>query len=473
MKENENIKFKENLKFKYNTHTIPDDQIINKETNNFDVELIKNHFIEQGRLTISQASRLLKDARKILSKEKNVVEVPNKTYIFGDTHGQFYDLIFMLSKIDLSMNRVVFTGDYVDRGVFSTENFLFLLVLKLNYPDKVILLRGNHESREMTRYFTYLMECEYKYNTDIYDLCIEVFDSLPLVAVIDNKVFCTHGGIGPDVKTIENINKIDRFQEIMNDEVMTQLMWSDPHNFFDINDKGMFLDNYKRGTAYFYGYKAVVDFLKKNNLTTIVRGHEVMERGYELKREYLTDIPSVITIFSAANYCDVYNNKGAYIFYDNHFFIKQVEGVEHPFVLPGFLDGISWSLPFIGEKLVEIFRGGLDKLGIKDSKSKEFEVAMALLREETEKFVELQEEESDVLSSTNLQVDPLEASFEEVKMLDSEFEKDISDKKGKSICKQDTIITKLEKGEINDISEVRLSKNNSKEILIDKKSSRK
>lgn len=459
-------------KFTYTTHSIPNKIILNQTTKHFDPDLIKTHFKNQGRLTIDQATKLLKDAKDYLSKEPNLIKIENKCYIFGDIHGQFYDLINMLSKIDITKNKLVFVGDYVDRGAFSTETFFYLLVLKLNYPNNIILLRGNHESKDMTRYFTYLIECEYKYNYSIYELSIEVFYSLPLVCIINNKIFCCHGGIGPDIKKINDINKINRFIEPSSEGILNQLLWSDPHTFYDINNEVKFSNNYKRGTAYFYGYKGVCNFLENNNLTTIVRGHEVMEDGYELKKEYHKGIPSVITIFSAPNYCDVYNNKGAYIFYDNHFYIKQFDSVKHPFVLPGFLNSITWSLPFIAEKLVEIFRYGLNELKIKDKKIKEFEIAMCILREETEKLKEInidQESEFITFSKDSIEIEVPKLKFEEAKELDRLYETNIINEEGTSIKNKDSISSKIELGEITDLGDIEIQKIGTKEILIEKK----
>ncbi|KAF7700704.1 Serine/threonine-protein phosphatase 2B catalytic subunit [Cucumispora dikerogammari] len=467
------MKKKEQTKFPYTTHTIPDSIIQNQQTNIFDPNLIRTHFQNQGRLTIEQASKLLSDAKKLFTNEPNLVNIPNKCYIFGDTHGQFYDLINMLSLIDVPNSKSVFVGDYVDRGVFSTETFFYLLVLKLNYPDNIFLLRGNHESRDMTRYFTYLMECEYKYNIKIYEESIAVFDSLPLVAVIDNKIFCVHGGIGPSIKTLKDIQKVNRFVEPTTNPIINELLWSDPHTFYDINDDATFITNYKRGTAYLYGYKGVCEFLKRNNLTTIVRGHEVMENGYELKRAFVESLPSVITIFSAPNYCDVYKNKGAYLLYDDHFFIKQVIGVKHPFVLPGFLNSITWSLPFIAEKLVEIFRCGLQELEIKDSKCKEFETAMCILREETEKLVEIDvDEESEFVTFDThaIEFEPPALKFEEAKVFDKKNELDVravTDEN--SFQSKESISSKIEEGVITNLSDVKLEKIGPKEVLIEKK----
>ena len=124
--------------------------------------------------------------------------------VCGDIHGQFFDLL-ELFRIggEIPFNKYIFIGDFVDRGYNSVETFEYLLCLKLRYPDKICLLRGNHESRNMTENFTFREEAISRYDMEIYNLFMEVFDSMPLSCIIDGKYFGMHGGISPELSKLD------------------------------------------------------------------------------------------------------------------------------------------------------------------------------------------------------------------------------------------------------------------------------
>jgi len=105
----------------------------------------------------------------------------------------------------------LFLGDYVDRGIYGTEVMLLLLCYKINFPQKVILLRGNHESRSMTENFTFRQEVIDRYDLQTYETFMEVFDAMPLACVVEDNYLAVHGGISPDLHMLDEINKIDRF----------------------------------------------------------------------------------------------------------------------------------------------------------------------------------------------------------------------------------------------------------------------
>jgi len=151
-----------------------------------------SHFKREGRITFVAASRILQSASDIIAKEPNLLELSAPITVVGDLHGQFYDVlsVFDILGVDCSqehptMDRnAVFLGDYADRGMFGAEVCLTLLALKILLPERVRLLRGNHEARLMTGHFNFKKECEYKYGPQWYETIMKTFDMLPLAATV-------------------------------------------------------------------------------------------------------------------------------------------------------------------------------------------------------------------------------------------------------------------------------------------------
>ncbi|TBU08301.1 subunit A of calcineurin [Hamiltosporidium magnivora] len=388
----------------------------NKIFEEMDEYTLQEYLLSERRLSIDFISKVVKDAMNILQLEKNVLEINVPTVVLGDIHGQFYDLINILSKIEIGKETVLFLGDYVDRGYFSIETYIYLLFLKIKFPKNIFLLRGNHECERLTKYFTFKTECSYKYCDLIYYLFIESFKYLPLAAIVLKKMFCVHGGLSPGVRSVDSINSVNRFCEIPLSGIICDLLWSDPSPKYDKTPKSFFF-NENRRCSYFYSYEGVCNFLNKNNLLMVVRGHEVQLEGYKLYKKH-NGVPSVITLFSAPNYCDAYKNLGSILKFDGkECEILQFECVEHPYWLPNFLDGLNWSFPFVAEKIAEFFLDLLksaysdesssstirdDIISEEMKKAVNFSGCMGIMREERECLNEMEDEESDVVFSTVL-----------------------------------------------------------------------
>ncbi|XP_049849839.1 uncharacterized protein LOC126320404 [Schistocerca gregaria] len=338
-----------------------------------DTALILSHLIAEGRLTRQCSTEILTRTRHILMNEKNVLYIRAPIYIIGDIHGQFYDLVRILELVGLlgsGRHHYLFLGDYVDRGMFSCEVCFLLFAFKIRYPDKVFLLRGNHETRAMSSYHNFQKEVMYKYDAKMYELFMEVFDHLPLAAVVEapnlDRFFCAHGGISPHFKTIEEIQCIDRVQEPPDEGPICDLVWSDPVNddkFYNQN----FSRNKDRGCSFVYGYNSIIDFLEDNCLKAIIRAHQVEEMGY--KEIYFSQappdykMPLVITVFSAPNYCDLYENKGAYLeLLDTHYQLHQYTWKDHPYYLPDFSNAFAFTLPNVFEVIIKVLIKILERL---------------------------------------------------------------------------------------------------------------
>ncbi|KAJ1444298.1 Metallo-dependent phosphatase-like protein [Pelagophyceae sp. CCMP2097] len=241
----------------------------------------------------AHVQQLCEMAKEILVDESNVQRVDAPVTICGDIHGQFYDLLelFRVGGECPSRN-YLFLGDFVDRGHYSVETFLLLLALKVRYPDRITLIRGNHESRQITQVYGFYDECVRKYGSvNVWKYCTEIFDFLSLSAIIDGRVFCVHGGLSPSVNTLDQIRTIDRKQEVPHDGAMCDLMWSDPE---EISGWGLS----PRGAGYLFGGDVVQKFNETNALTLIARAHQLVMEGHKPLFNN-----ALVTVWSAPNYC--------------------------------------------------------------------------------------------------------------------------------------------------------------------------
>jgi len=256
----------------------------------------------------AEVKALCQKAREILMEESNVQRVDAPVTICGDIHGQFYDLkeLFKVGG-ECPDTNYLFLGDFVDRGFYSVETFLLLLALKVRYPDRITLIRGNHESRQITQVYGFYDECLRKYGSvNVWRYCTEIFDYLSLSALIEDRIFCVHGGLSPSISTLDQIRVIDRKQEVPHDGAMCDLLWSDPE---DIDGWGLS----PRGAGYLFGGSIAKNFNRTNNIDLICRAHQLVMEGYK----YMFD-NQLVTVWSAPNYCYRCGNIAAILELDEH-----------------------------------------------------------------------------------------------------------------------------------------------------------
>ncbi|KAF0987274.1 hypothetical protein HZS_7311, partial [Henneguya salminicola] len=236
---------------------------------------------------------LIDKAREIFIEEANVRPVSTPVTVCGDIHGQFHDLM-ELFKIggNIPNTNYLFMGDYVDRGYYSIETVTLLVALKVRYPLRITILRGNHESRQITQVYGFYDECIKKYgDAEIWKRFTDLFDYFPLTALVDDRLFCLHGGLSPTINTLDGIRSLDRVQEVPHEGPMCDLLWSDPE---DRNGWGVS----PRGAGFSFGADITEAFVHNNNLDFIARAHQLVMDGYNWSHKKL-----IVTIFSAPNYC--------------------------------------------------------------------------------------------------------------------------------------------------------------------------
>lgn len=266
--------------------------------------------LKQGKiLTEKELRHVCERAKDILVQESNIMPVRSPVTLVGDIHGQFYDLLqmFKIAGEPPGVN-YVFMGDFVDRGHHSVETIEYLILLKVKYPSHITLIRGNHETRQVTFTYGLYEEISRKYgNPSSWNLLTDLFDHLPISAVVDGKIMCVHGGLSPRIKRLDQINTIDRKVEVPHEGPFCDMMWSDPD---DVEDWKL---NH-RGAGYLFGGQVVKEFNHINGLELVARAHQLVNEGYK----YWFAEESLVTVWSAPNYCYRCGNVASVLQLDGH-----------------------------------------------------------------------------------------------------------------------------------------------------------
>ncbi|ORX48762.1 Metallo-dependent phosphatase [Hesseltinella vesiculosa] len=252
-------------------------------------------------LSITEIDMICHAAMNIFLEQPTLLELSPPVKIVGDTHGQFPDLLrlFQMSGFPPESN-YLFLGDYVDRGKQSLETMLLLLCYKIKYPETFFLLRGNHENQSVTKVYGFYDECKRRLNVRAWRLFVNVFNTLPVAALVGDKIFCVHGGLSPHLTSLDQIRDIARPTEVPEFGLLNDLLWSDPT--VDTDD----WQDSDRGVSFCFGKNVLQDFLATFDLDLVCRAHMVVEDGYEFFNNR-----SLVTVFSAPNYCGQFDNLGA------------------------------------------------------------------------------------------------------------------------------------------------------------------
>ena len=251
---------------------------------------------------------LINKCKEILKQQPSFLELACPISILGDIHCQYFDLLrlFEYGGYPPSTN-YLFLGDYVDRGKQSIETICLLMAYKIKYPENFFMIRGNHEAELVNRIYGFYDECRKRYNVKLWKNFTDMFNWLPIAALIDDKIFCVHGGLSPDLENIEQLYDIIRPTDVPNSGLLCDILWSDPST--EVDDWGQ----NERGISYIYSLSVIKKFLEQNNLDLICRAHQVVEDGYEFFGNR-----SLVTVFSAPDYCEEYNNCAAIMVVDSN-----------------------------------------------------------------------------------------------------------------------------------------------------------
>ena len=252
-----------------------------------------------------QVIHLAQAVSRVLDADPICLQLTGDFVVVGDIHGNIDDMIRILEKYGYPpATRYLFLGDYVDRGNFSVEVVLVLYLLKLKFPDRVYLLRGNHESEQVSSMYGFKDECLQRLNKACYFKIVDSFKSLPVAATLNSKVFCVHGGISKRVFNVGDILKLTKTRNIPLRGVLADLLWSDPEPRIP-----MFMPS-SRGSGMFFGVQPLVKFLDANKFDVLIRSHESCEGGFHYPFLKKGGCKRCLTIFSTCDYCGE-GNKGA------------------------------------------------------------------------------------------------------------------------------------------------------------------
>eukprot|EP01012_Entosiphon_sulcatum_P041314 TRINITY_DN55148_c0_g1_i1.p1 TRINITY_DN55148_c0_g1~~TRINITY_DN55148_c0_g1_i1.p1 ORF type:complete len:307 (+),score=43.80 TRINITY_DN55148_c0_g1_i1:107-1027(+) len=259
----------------------------------FDADKLIEQLYNCQPLSEAHVKVMCEKATEIFMNESNVQPVHAPVTICGDVHGQFHDLqeLFRIGGKAPDTN-YLFMGDYVDRGTNSVETVTLLVMLKIRYRDRIFMTRGNHESRQITQVYGFYEECMRKYHSaNVWKMFMDLFDYMPLTAVVEGEIFCLHGGLSPSIDTLDHIRSLDRVQDVPHEGPMCDLLWSDP-------DERCGWGISPRGAGYTFGSDITEQFNAVNGLKLIARAHQLVMEGYNWSHNRM-----VVTIFSAPNYC--------------------------------------------------------------------------------------------------------------------------------------------------------------------------
>eukprot|EP00754_Rhynchopus_humris_P024010 Rhum_TRINITY_DN14858_c3_g1::Rhum_TRINITY_DN14858_c3_g1_i1::g.124068::m.124068/K06269/PPP1C; serine/threonine-protein phosphatase PP1 catalytic subunit len=252
-------------------------------------------------LSEGEVKALVLRSREIFMSQSPLLELEAPLKVCGDVHGQYYDLLRLFDHGGFPPDaNYIFLGDYVDRGKNSLETACLLLAYKIKFPENFFLLRGNHECASINRIYGFYDDCKRRYNIKLWKAFTDTFNCFPVAAVIDEKIFCMHGGLSPELDNMDQIRNIRRPVDVPDQGLICDLLWGDPEEGI------MGWGENDRGVSFTFGADVVEKFLRRHDFDLICRAHQVVEDGYQFFAQR-----QLITLFSAPNYCGEFDNSAA------------------------------------------------------------------------------------------------------------------------------------------------------------------
>lgn len=248
-----------------------------------------------------QLELLCHQVRGVFAEQPMLLELDAPMKVAGDIHGQYFDLLRLFEfSGDPTLMNYLFLGDYVDRGKNSIECVALLFAFKAKYPDNFFVLRGNHECSSINKLYGFFDECKRRYSIKLWKVFGDAFNYMPVCALIDDRILCMHGGLSPELTSLDQIRDLLRPAEVPDTGLLCDLLWSDPSP--DVPAWG---EN-DRGVSFTFGPEIVRSFLQTFDLDLIARAHQVIQDGYEFFAGR-----QLVTVFSAPNYCREFDNAAA------------------------------------------------------------------------------------------------------------------------------------------------------------------
>ncbi|CAJ0587010.1 unnamed protein product, partial [Mesorhabditis spiculigera] len=274
-----------------------------------DVDGLLNRMLAVGRpttgmtLTVPEEEliTLCKMAKDMFMSQPVFIEIDPPVRICGDTHGQYGDLLRLFDRGGFPPTaNYLFLGDYVDRGKQSLEVITLLFVYKLRYPKNFFLLRGNHETPSVNRLYGFYDECNRRYSPRLWEAFQDAFNCMPLSGLVGDAILCMHGGLSPQLQTLDQLREIQRPTPALKASLELDLLWADPA----ANLCG-FAPNV-RGTSVWFGADMVKQKCADLGIDLVARAHQVVQDGYEFFADR-----KLVTVFSAPHYCGQFDNAAA------------------------------------------------------------------------------------------------------------------------------------------------------------------
>jgi diadenosine tetraphosphatase ApaH/serine/threonine PP2A family protein phosphatase len=268
---------------------------------------------------------ILKSAIGIFNKDHIIKEIyfegSNDLYaiVVGDIHGNLTSLMQIITLIEkLAPKYVIFLGDVVDRGAHQLECLIVVLALKILHPDSYILLRGNHETLEMNEAYGFYQEFLNNFiNPQKFRIITTLYSVLPICAVVNDSIFCVHGGIPYDSKSIDCMKSVKSLNfegKKLLEKAIFEMLWNDPKE----NLSG-FSASYRGSGIQFFGKDVFQNFMRYNNFEYLIRSHECFNEGFR----WFFD-KKLLSIFSSEGY-NSYNFASIALIYSKQVIPKLIQ----------------------------------------------------------------------------------------------------------------------------------------------------